>query len=296
MSGRVSPKTIANVKRVFDGLAGRVSDFRDLLYEHNFPEWFIQQVYVYARNWMDILWALRNGRFFYPSSNMFAEDMETILPEELSDANLTELGEFFIQKLAAFAFVYLDQLPSTYTDVNLRKTLPRALELDGFAVDTEKVELVPLEGPVSAKEEEDRLTSLVKNSGLPQSRVILKHIQDASSLYTEANDHPSLNESRSLIQSLIDGISTETDKHGKHSTKLPGPMKDRIEYLTKVGFLVPDEEAALKAGWASLSAGSHPGVPEREQARIGLILALEFGQLLLIKFTNWENNAYKCFK
>lgn len=72
-------------------------------------------------------------------------------------------------------------------------------------------------------------------------------------------------------------------------------MKDRIEYLTKVGFLVPDEEAALKSGWGSLSAGSHPGVPERDQARIGLVLALEFGQLLLIKFANWKANAYRRF-
>jgi hypothetical protein len=41
---------------------------------------------------------------------------------------------------------------------------------------------------------------------------------------------------------------------------------------------------------------AHPGVPEREQARIGLILALEFGQLLLMKFTNWKAKAYLCFK
>jgi hypothetical protein len=56
--------------------------------------------------------------------------------------------------------------------------------------------------------------------------------------------------------------------------------------LRNVGFFTPDEQAALNSAWGSLSAGAHPGVPEREQARIGLILALEFGQLLLMKFTN----------
>jgi hypothetical protein len=105
-------------------------------------------------------------------------------------------------------------------------------------------------------------------------------------------DHPSLNESRNLVQALIDGISTDTDAHGNHSWGLPGPTKGRIEYLTKVGFIEPDLEAALKSGWGTLSAGSHPGVPDREQARIGLILALAFGHLLLIKFTNWKANAY----
>lgn len=114
-------------------------------------------------------------------------------------------------------------------------------------------------------------------------------------MYAQGKDHPSLNESRNLIQALIDGISTETNAHGKHTVGLPGSTKDRIEYLTRIGFFMPDEEAAFKSGWGSLSAGSHPGVPQREQARIGLVLALELGQLLLIKFDNWKANAYRAF-
>jgi hypothetical protein len=105
----------------------------------------------------------------------------------------------------------------------------------------------------------------------------------------------SLNESRNLIQALIDGISMETDKHGNHSTGLPGGTVNRIDYLSIVGFLTADEKAAMSSGWGSLSAGSHPGVPEREHARNGLILALEFGQLLMLKFANWKANAYRGF-
>lgn len=67
-----------------------------------------------------------------------------------------------------------------------------------------------MEGPVSAQAEEDRLTRIVKTAGLPARNIILKHIEDAHSLYAEGKDHPSLNESRNLIQALIDGISTET--------------------------------------------------------------------------------------
>jgi hypothetical protein len=104
-----------------------------------------------------------------------------------------------------------------------------------------------------------------------------------------------LNESRNLIQALIDEVSTETSAHGKHSTKLPGGTGNRIEYLKNVGFLTTDEETAYRSGWGTLSAGSHPGVPEREQARIGLVLALEFGQLLLVKFINWKANGYQKF-
>jgi len=88
----------------------------------------------------------------------------------------------------------------------------------------------------------------------------------------------------------------------KQNTDLAGSLNclggttNRIEYLRNVGFFTPDEQAALNSAWGSLSAGAHPGVPEREQARIGLTLALEFGQLLLMKFTNWKANAYLCFK
>lgn len=114
-------------------------------------------------------------------------------------------------------------------------------------------------------------------------------------LFEVGKVHPSLGESRNIIQALIDGISTETAAHGKHSAKLPGGTSNRIGYLKDVGFLTPDEQAAFNSAWGTLSAGSHPGVPEREQARIGLVLALEFGQLLLMKFTNWKANAYRGF-
>ena len=205
----------------------------------------------------------------------------------------TDLGELLIRKLAAICVVLLPDLPAKVSD--LAQSLPRSLQLDGFAVDKTKVKLVLLEGPVSAREEVDHLTTLVMNSSIPASDVVLKHIEDASTLYEQGKDHPSLNESRNLIQSIIDGISTETSAHGQHAIGLPGSTKDRIEYLTKVGFLEPDLEAALKSGWGTLSAGSHPGIPEREQARIGLVLALEFGQLLLTKFGNWKKNAYRGF-
>jgi hypothetical protein len=162
-------------------------------------------------------------------------------------------------------------------------------------VNNEKLTLVPLEGPVSANEEEDRLTNLVKTSGVPEVPTALKHIADANSLYTSGSYHPSLNESRNFIQVLIDGISIETDRHGNHSTGLPGGTANRIDYLFNVGFLNADEKAALNSGWGSLSAGSHPGVPEPEQARIGLILALEFGQLPMHKFANWKVNGYRGF-
>jgi hypothetical protein len=195
------------------------------------------------------------------------------------------MGEHLIRKLAAFA----STLPAS-------ESLLRSLQLDGFDVYKEKLTLVPLEGRVSAVEEEGRLAKLVKTSGIPDSATVLQHITDAHSLYADGKYHPSLNESRSLIQVLIDGISVETDAHGKHPTKLPGGTSNRIEYLKNVRFFTADEQSAFLSAWGSLSAGSHPGVPEREHVRIGLVLALEFGQLLVHKFSNWRANGHRGFK
>ena len=194
------------------------------------------------------------------------------------------MGEVYLQSLAAFATT----LPGS-------EALLRSLQIDGFDVDKVNWKLVPLEGPISAQQEEDHLSRLVKGSGLPQSPIIPKHIQDAISLYAEGKDQPSLGQARNIVQVLIDGISTETAVHGNHPTKLPGGTSNRIGYLKDVGFLTPDEQSAFNSAWGTLSAGAHPGVPEREQARIGLILALESGQLLLIKFTNWQASAYHHF-
>ena len=291
----VSQRSIGALKRVLDALFDRRSDVRETLYESGFPDWFIQQVASrYAWNWLEVLWGLRRGRFFYAADSPFGDEIDTIVPNgALSQMDASELGEVLIRKLAAFAVASSRRIPSQYSA--LGDALSRSLQLDGFGVDKVKLKLVSLEGPVSAQEEEDHLTKLVKGSGIPTSNVVLKHIQDASSLYTEGKNHPSLGQSRNIIQALIDGVSTETNTHGKHSTKLPGKTGPRIEYLKNVGFFTPDEQASFNSAWGMLSAGTHPGVPEREQARIGLVLALEFGQLLLLKFTNWKANAYSRF-
>jgi hypothetical protein len=282
-----SQRSIVAMTRVFDLFLNRPLNYAEILYENNFPDWFVSQAEQrHDWNWPHLLIDLRRGNFFFVPQFGGGLDISIVTGcPLLSDGDAKALGEYFIQKLAAFATT----LPGS-------EELLRSLQIDGFDVDKVNLKLVPLEGPVSAQQEEDRLTRLVKDSGLPQSQVVLQHIQDASSLYAQGKDHASLNESRNLIQSLLDEISTETDAHGKHSTKLPGGTANRIEYLKNVGFFTSDEEASFKSAWGSLSAGSHPGVPDREQARIGLVLALEFGQLLLLKFTNWKANSYERFK
>jgi hypothetical protein len=304
----VSQRTIVRVKKILASLKDAGNNMTDLLYEHGLPDWFIRQISGhYGWHWMNAFWDLRSGNFFF-TSGPYSDESESIVPEHFSNVEPTDLGEAMIRKLAATCVVVLEDIrkgikvgkrgataPLASWVLRDSESLVRSLQLDGFGVDKKSLKLVSLEGPISARDEEDRLSTLVKTSGLPSSVTVLHHIEDATSLYEMGKDHPSLNESRNILQSLIDGIGETTHANGKHSVKLPGGTTNRIEYLRGVGFLTTDEEAAFKSSWGSLSAGSHPGVPEREQARIGLVLALEFGQLLLIKFANWKANAFCSF-
>jgi hypothetical protein len=252
------------------------------LYESEFPDWFVTHAEDhYEFNWDNILRDLRNRRFFYPGYSDFSDNITGVY---LNDEKAEVYGEGLLECLAAF-------IASRQTG----SAVLRSLQLDGFQVNKEQLCLVPLEAGVSEQEEEDRLTTLVGGSGLPSGSTILKHVNDAHSLFLDGKDHPSLGESRSFLQALIDDVCTETHKAAAHSVGLPGGTGPRIEYLKNVGFLTADEDTAYRAAWGALSAGTHPGVPAREEARIGLILALEFGQLLLLKFANWKANQYRRF-
>jgi hypothetical protein len=283
---RVSQKTVAELIRALEDYSRHgtdLDDYRLFLYEHNFPEWFISQAgQTYEWDWTEILLAVRKGSFFWVSP--FGWHEANITGKQLGPSEQQALGECLIERLAALA-----------TTLPRGEPVRRSLQLDGFDVDTERLLLGPLEGPVSVKAEEDALTRLVRKSGILDQETMLKHLEDANSTFASGNDHASLNESRCLIQSLIDGISVETAAQGKHSVKIPGGTANRIQYLNTIHFFTEDERTAFESAWKTLSAGSHPGVPEREQARIGLVLSLEFAQLLLIKLANWKAHGFQGF-
>jgi hypothetical protein len=278
----LSQRTLVRIMEVLT--SARITNPSRLLYEHNFPDWFVVHAGSGQFNWDQILVTLRNGRFFFPDTGYFGSPIANITGNYLDRTEAPLLGERFIQRLAALSTT----LPNSSAVTN-------SLQLDGYSVNPEKLLLVPLESIASADEETNVLTRLAKNSGISNSATLLKHIADSTSLFVDGKYHPSLNEARNVLQALVDNISGDTNQSAVHATKLPGGTANRIEYLKQVGFLTVDEEAAIKSAWGALSAGSHPGVPARDEARIGLILALEFGQLLLLKFGNWRKASFKKF-
>jgi hypothetical protein len=282
---QVSQRTLVRMMEAFSGMEPR--DCSRTLYANDFADWFIRNVERHYRfNWDRILPDLRGGRFFFTNASAFSPAGTNITNEHLHDDEARKLGDEIIRRLAALA--------STLAIGGDR--VSNSLQLDGLAVDTQRLQLVPIETPVSAQAEEDALSGLVNRTGITDAKTILQHITDANNLFVDKKYHPSLNESRSLLQCLIDNAGGDTNDSGAHaSIGFPGGTANRIEYLGKVGFLISDEVTAFKSAWGALSAGAHSGIPEREEARIGLILALEFGQILLLKFEAWKAGLFKAF-
>ena len=283
MSEKVlSQRTLVAVMR---SLGAYGSIMVELLYEHDFPEWFIKHADThYHFDWQDIIMDIRSTQFFFPHDH-FGRPGESITDQpDLSQGEAQVIGEACLGRLAALASTLPDGEP-----------VSRSLQLDGFDVNKQQLELVPIDSVTSEREEEDRVTFLVDKSGLTNATIILKHIQDARELFLQGKDHPATGEARDFIQVLIDSISADTDAHGGHFVGYPRGTANRLKYLEDVGFLTADEKAAFGSAWGFLAAGTHPGIPSRDEARIGLILSLEFGVVLLLKFANWKANGFERF-
>ncbi len=287
----VSQRTLVTVMRALrdHGTAAHELEeppsFVELLYANDFPDWFV----IHARNqysfdWREILPVVRNTKFFFPHTYFGGPGTSITGKPYLSKEDAAQTGERLLQRLAALA----STLPEG-------EEVQRSLELDGFQVDQKNLRLMQLDSVTSQKEEEERVVTLVNQSCLPGSAVILRHLRDARDHFVQQKDHSSIGEARNFVQALLDGIGDETNAHGGHSIGYPAGMSNRLIYLEQVGFFTSDEKTAVGAAWGFLSAGNHPGIPNRDEARIALILSLEFGVMLLLKFSNWKSNAYRSF-
>jgi len=253
------------------------------LFEHNIPDWIVQHAEShYHYDWDRLLKAFHSGQFFVTEYGPIASEREC--PREAYGP----MGEAVLGVIAAI-LVNDDFGPKGPLSGQLKtEPLVRALEHDGFRVDRANVRLIPVEGHVSHEEEESRLANLIDNSGLANRNVSNTHLKDASDHYIDGTkDHSSLGESRSLLQSLLDGISEAIDQRGISPVGLPGGTSNRLDYLERNGLLTADERTAFGAAWGFLSAGTHPGLPPREQARMGILLSIEFSQMLVLKWLDW---------
>jgi hypothetical protein len=281
---QLSQRTLVRIAEAFRDYFNAGNDWlAEFLYEHDFKDWFVNRARELLFDWFKVVRYLRSGEFFFRSNRW---DAGTIIDRyAMHPTEAISRGEQLLRRLAALAVTFPDG-----------DQVIRSLELDGFRANQAKLELVPLDSIVSEQAEEDRLASLVNATTISNSTVILKHLHDADDLFVQGKDHSSISESRSFLQALIDGVSGETNALGGHaSIGYPSGTANRLKYLEDVGFFTSDEKTAFGSAWGFLSGGAHPGIPSHDSAHIGLILALEFGLFVLLKFGNWKANGYKRF-
>jgi hypothetical protein len=267
----LSQRTLAHVMTVLESLTPEDADtyplrqkfWQQMLFKWGFPDWLIDYAIGASHNWTAIIRDLFAGKVTQKMSGHVLYH----IPQRLQESMLN--------RLAAMAVTESE-------DSEEAQQLRRSLQLDGFDVSDGKT--VPIEGPVSVTQEKSRLLSNLEASSFARKELIATHVKDAEDLFSEGKMHPAMGEARSAFEAGVEDFVSLVEI--KTNRKAGSGLRNQIQFLSKEGFISADEEQAFLSAWGFLSSGAHPGLPPDEAGRIGLILGLEFTQVLLIKAKN----------
>jgi len=260
----ISQRTLAKVIVALNEMLPNEADtfplmrdfWRTKLFEWSFPDWLTNHFISHGMNWSVVIPDLLKA-------NVKTKDGVPVA---------AVLCNSMLVRLTVAAY---EESKSGLPKENLR----RSLQLDGYEVGAGKISSI--DGPVSVEEEKSRLLRDLKASRLARQDVISKHITDTESLFSEGKHHPAIGESRSALQAVIeDTVALLEAKIGRRSG---GGVKNQIEFMASNGVLSSDEQSAFLSAWGFLSSGNHPGLSSDDEGRIGVILCLEFIQILLAK-------------
>jgi hypothetical protein len=260
----VSQRTLAKLIPVLNAIVPENADtyplmrqfWRAKLFEWGFPDWLTEHFFSRGMDWSLVIPDLYKGSV----KNQEGAQVAQVLCNTMS--------------LRLLASVYQEAKSGS-----AKETLRLSLQLDGYEVGGGKIGSI--DGPVSVEEEKTRLLRNLKTSRLARQQVISKHITDAENLFGDGKHHPAIGEARSALQAVIeDTVALLEAKVGKRGG---GGTKNQIEFMAQHSFLSPDEQYAFLSAWGFLSSGNHPGMSSEDEGRIGIILCLEFIQILLIK-------------
>lgn len=163
---------------------------------------------------------------------------------------------------------------------------------DGFQfVGTRLIEtnqdIIPESQEISAVE------SLIRRSIHDNREILLHHFGNGRNLYESGPYHACINEWRSFLEETLRGVwrATRINRPDFSSFAERPSVKDPFSFLNRSGFLKDDEKEAFNGAWAFLSAGGHPGISDRDDAHLSMILTLTFGHAALLKLEKWADNS-----
>jgi hypothetical protein len=260
----------------------RAWDFRDVMpdiFDGQFMAALRHHAQVASRSLRGIVWVPPGG-FKQPARQ----------PDD------AENGRQLLLRLAEYLCLRIDALRTDLPEVKVwRENLLASLTLDGFSLVGGK--FVPSDSAVIDQAGETTLLrEQIKKASFPRESLILGHYEQAEELFVDRKWHPAIGEWRSFFQAVIQDIAEITGHNRSDVKKSDGTMKDDLRFLLQTRFFSEDEWTIVGAVWGFLSAGSHPGISLPHQARIAMIQALCFGQVLSSKYLVWRDNSFKGYQ
>ena len=171
--------------------------------------------------------------------------------------------------------------------------LKASLEMDGYVY--QEGHLYPTESAIiDTIEERTALERLVDSVAIKEKAVIKHHIQESEKAYAEQRWGHSISDARNFLESILREIAAAHFLKTKGSP-IPEPIykwaaKVR-EYLLTESMIDKSEQDALWKIYGLLSnTGSHPNIPEKDQARLMRHLSLTFSQYILLQWEGYLKN------
>lgn len=220
--------------------------------------------------------------------------------EYLSDPSIQaeqiENGRSLLLKFAEYLFDKKRTLPDYEGWYSELEQLLNSLELDGFRLHQGK--FIPADTAIFDQPKQiSFLIEQIKKAKPSSEQILLHHFSNGEQAHVEGKFDTAVGEWRKFFERLLKDIAEDTGRNRadlkKDATKLT--MKDLFLYLEEAGFLDSDERLAFSSSWAFLSSGAHPGIGNKDQAYLAMVLSLSFGHVALSKFEVWKAHGYKSF-
>jgi hypothetical protein len=168
--------------------------------------------------------------------------------------------------------------------------LERFLRLEGWEISAGSLRKTEAT-IVDLQAEEDALLALLRNSNLPNTETIESHLTRSAEEYGRDNNN-SMTNSRQALEQMLEDIAHTTARQRQD----PIPVREQVRnYLETCGFFNQEEKRGFSGVYGFLSNGPHPGIVDREAARLGRNFALGACHYALQKYQRWTQNGYRGF-
>lgn len=296
MVGRRSVRALATLyDKVFSGyvtMSGHWADIMgpsyrlytdrlyDFLYESGYDSWFLNLVKALPvadkRSLTEFIMRLHTG-----------ESLLQVTPNWTQEQRI-QLGQQLLRRLATDALTWTAAASSTEANEAKIETarLVAELELDGYLFRDGVLQFSEAD-VLDPQEETGILHALIRELGLANQNVMLHHLSNSESLYSDGRWGECITNARSFLESVLREVASRYSTHLEEDP-MPEDIYDKPfkvrEWLQSHGLIESKEKEALSKVYGVLShEGGHPYIAERDQARLMRHLALTFAQFVLLK-------------